>query len=409
MVNRPKYDRKSSLKVRSGATAKPIHGVFQPHQISQKPLAWKEALCGNDHEEWKGIEFHTAKEDQMDLEDCFVGSFERLSMHRASKIFSLRKDSSLLIPKERFVWVLLLVVPLHAWKEDLFRLLVETSGVFVKTDAASLKKERMDRVRVLISTSFLSKIDSSVKVRIDDLVMEIRILEDRWGEEGWMPETGVGKINEGSCGADVNPEQKTLGIIRETNVFLKKDGIGHSLNIESSKFEKVSDIREVEPSLQALGDTRTKRKSESKRNGPFKDSTFEVEGVSGSNKSSRGVIPIPSESNHFKSVPNRSNRRNQIRLSTVSESSRIGNGEFSSSANEVDSVPPSSIRPNEVSPISRGGHVRVDAERLWGIGKQLEVTFLGDDAVMTDALKDMEAKDELLAARSNHGFDVGNQ
>ncbi|KAK7283204.1 hypothetical protein RIF29_12576 [Crotalaria pallida] len=473
-----------------------------------------------------------------------------------------------LFPKERFVWVIILGVSLHAWNEEFFRLVTKSSREFIKSDSSTMRKERMDRAKVLISTSIVTKVDSVAQVKVDDMVIEIRVMEERWGgddlggkeyasrqrrwdsdeefsssshsyfngagemsgfetEEEWVTETGageVGTVNEGCLGDGDLVCQKVLSIVQETNEFQiqgsEKDGGGKGAAVESPLFERdipfSSDKKETEPFLAISHDTRfsdvlprsrdgslpkdgliemdsenglllghsgnssavketpnsikqiglcvtqtnpkiilsrspskqvnstgpdfviclngpslsavaprryvQKKTTGKERRGVFKGSKFETGSTFGLKNQ---VASVKKRNKGLRSKPkallcqptkrlmiqcsqrkssSRSNRRRLSRLSTVSESSAVGN---SDSLSHTNNCPP--VSSEEGKHHIREGKARINAERLWSTGKQMRVTFPGEDEMMIEALKDLEVRDELLAAQSNHGDQYVNQ
>lgn len=61
-------------------------------------------------------------------------------------------DGLLLIPVKRGgAWVRVYGVPLQAWSEDFFKLCVMSVGRFIRADACSIDKAKLDYVRVLIT------------------------------------------------------------------------------------------------------------------------------------------------------------------------------------------------------------------------------------------------------------------
>ncbi|KAK7258739.1 hypothetical protein RIF29_24323 [Crotalaria pallida] len=97
--------------------------------------------------------------------------------------------------------------------------------------------------------------------------------------------------------------------------------------------------------------------------------------------------------------------------STVSESSLLGSTTMMVSERASDSRSPQSEAYSRQSDQSRQriSRNKEDDARLLEIGKQLGVSFHGDDALMIEALDDLEDRDELLAGHYDRGVDVGVQ
>ncbi|OIV93204.1 hypothetical protein TanjilG_24419 [Lupinus angustifolius] len=80
--------------------------------------------------------------------------------------------------KERMIWVRCIRVPIHAWTVEFFRFLAEKIRVFIKVDDKTLNIERLDFGRVLIATSQWSNVEVNQRVLIEDLIFDLRILEE---------------------------------------------------------------------------------------------------------------------------------------------------------------------------------------------------------------------------------------
>ncbi|MCH84634.1 DUF4283 domain protein, partial [Trifolium medium] len=79
---------------------------------------------------------------------------------------------------DRVVWIRIFGTPVHAWKKDFFKKIVESFGEFLVLDWDTSQKRRLDFARVLIKTSYLSFINQLEKVKIDNLFFVIRVLEE---------------------------------------------------------------------------------------------------------------------------------------------------------------------------------------------------------------------------------------
>jgi hypothetical protein len=78
----------------------------------------------------------------------------------------------------RVVWIRIFGTPVHAWKEDFFKKIVEPFGELLVLDWDTSQKRRLDFARVLIKTSSSSFINQVDKVKIDNLFFMIRVLEE---------------------------------------------------------------------------------------------------------------------------------------------------------------------------------------------------------------------------------------
>jgi hypothetical protein len=81
---------------------------------------------------------------------------------------------------EQGAWVRLYGVPFHAWNEVFFKLCVMDVGRFVRADACTVDKTRIDFARILISTTQLDIVNSSSDFIIDGGNYSIKLVEE-WG------------------------------------------------------------------------------------------------------------------------------------------------------------------------------------------------------------------------------------
>ncbi|KAK2376927.1 zinc finger CCCH domain-containing protein [Trifolium repens] len=82
------------------------------------------------------------------------------------------------IASDRTIWMRLYGVPVHAWRENFFKKILESTGEVITPDEDTCKRRRFDYARVLIRTSALSFINQVEKVKIDEDFFVVRILEE---------------------------------------------------------------------------------------------------------------------------------------------------------------------------------------------------------------------------------------
>jgi hypothetical protein len=82
------------------------------------------------------------------------------------------------ISSDRSIWIRVYGVPVHAWRENFFKRILECTGEVIVLDDDTLKKRRFDYARVLIRTSALSFINQVEKVKIDEDFFVVRLLEE---------------------------------------------------------------------------------------------------------------------------------------------------------------------------------------------------------------------------------------
>ncbi|GLU16543.1 hypothetical protein SLE2022_329740 [Rubroshorea leprosula] len=92
--------------------------------------------------------------------------------------------------KSRMMWVRISGVPLKAWGERCFRMIGETIGEVLMVHEDTKKKSILWDGRVLILCSDTSKISKQVKLKVEEQVYEIEIVEEEWrsNPDWWLPE-----------------------------------------------------------------------------------------------------------------------------------------------------------------------------------------------------------------------------
>lgn len=78
----------------------------------------------------------------------------------------------------RLVWVQIIWVPPHSWCEDFYKNIVGRVGSHVNMDDPTRKRERFDIGRVLISATSPEAINIMLKVKINNGLFFIRLLEE---------------------------------------------------------------------------------------------------------------------------------------------------------------------------------------------------------------------------------------
>lgn len=86
------------------------------------------------------------------------------------------------VPKHCHVWVRCQGIPLHAWDMSFFKKFVTLFGLFVMLDDRTDNKSRLDLARILIQTSSLEVINCLIKVKINDLIFSIRVVEEPFSD-----------------------------------------------------------------------------------------------------------------------------------------------------------------------------------------------------------------------------------
>ncbi|KAL8537033.1 hypothetical protein ACS0TY_012283 [Phlomoides rotata] len=84
----------------------------------------------------------------------------------------------------RKVWTRWYGIPAQAWTPRFFKLVSANVGSFVKLDAISESKKRLDVARVLISVPFLNDVNQTFDVDIEGRIFRIRIVEEfDWSQD----------------------------------------------------------------------------------------------------------------------------------------------------------------------------------------------------------------------------------
>lgn len=96
--------------------------------------------------------------------------------------YDVRQWSSALVVKERGAWLRCQGVPLHAWSDNFFEMIAISFGTFVSMDWSSMQKKRLDVARMLIRTSSWEVVNRLIKVQVNGLFYNIRVIEEPFPE-----------------------------------------------------------------------------------------------------------------------------------------------------------------------------------------------------------------------------------
>lgn len=91
---------------------------------------------------------------------------------------SLKPWKSEMVTKDRSVWLNITGVSLHAWREEFFCTIVTLVGKFVNLDESTRMRTRLDVGRVFATVSDPEAINRVVKVKINDGIFTIRMVEN---------------------------------------------------------------------------------------------------------------------------------------------------------------------------------------------------------------------------------------
>ncbi|KAK7268475.1 hypothetical protein RIF29_21174 [Crotalaria pallida] len=415
-------------------------------QQKEKYPGRKDSVVGSLIEDWRGIRFTPEAEVLEELQQCFVATMlggpfvllksgdkseiQEVLVKEAKWVEKLFKNvqpwTTSFVPKERFVWVLLLGIPSHGWKDDLFSMVVNNFGTFIRSDATTSRKDRLDVARILVSTSKISSIECSIKVKILDDLMSIRIkedhsycidkevspyshphnsdkgseddessfdtffegIEDMGGEED--EKESCDREDGGERVVDISPGQRATDIIRKTNGLHFVDGDRAGNIAEFSLHEKVTT-----PSLCLLSNARLRASKEISRdtrvNGMKEDSNSIVSGspLDGRRSGPMGTTSLVQETPLELVSEGEPEKKsfNELGLHVCLKGPNI----LASQNNR--SLGGRKLVAHKRLGLFQGSKFEVDREdaaRLWELGKQIGISFHGDEDIMIEALNDLE-------------------
>ncbi|KAK7277149.1 hypothetical protein RIF29_18300 [Crotalaria pallida] len=102
-----------------------------------------------------------------------------------SIFLEMRKWSPSEVVRERYVWIRCFGIPVQAWEEDFFSMLASKWGRMVELERKTKNRERLDIGSFLIATTSNRCIDESIPVKVGDLIVDIRVVEDPLEMMGW--------------------------------------------------------------------------------------------------------------------------------------------------------------------------------------------------------------------------------
>lgn len=79
---------------------------------------------------------------------------------------------------ERFVWLSCQGMPLNTWNAKVFKQIGEIWGSFVMLDEDTLKDKVFMKGKMLIATELVSKIDKWIKLEVQGVVYDVKILQE---------------------------------------------------------------------------------------------------------------------------------------------------------------------------------------------------------------------------------------
>jgi hypothetical protein len=92
--------------------------------------------------------------------------------------FDIKPWSPVLVNVNREVWVKVYGIPIHAWGDNLFKLLGARFGEFVDYDEPTASKLSLDVARLKLSTPIRSRIETPVAVSVMGVIFEVWVVEE---------------------------------------------------------------------------------------------------------------------------------------------------------------------------------------------------------------------------------------
>ncbi|GLT47288.1 hypothetical protein SLA2020_209950 [Shorea laevis] len=89
------------------------------------------------------------------------------------------------IAEERFVWVRIQGIPLHAWSEESLTTIGNHVGKLISIDEYTLSKECLDVARILVSTKTQLTINEEFILKVKNNRYRIALIEENWRTDPW--------------------------------------------------------------------------------------------------------------------------------------------------------------------------------------------------------------------------------
>lgn len=137
--------------------------------------------------------------------------------------YDVRGWSPEMVAKEREAWIRCQGVPLHAWNSQFFEQIVGCLGSFISMDSGSMNGSSFDMARVMIRTSSWEVINRVIKVRINGLFYNIRLIEEPFVENAF----GIRR----SSTNDGSKSSSSSDSLSLSNFFVGSD-MGNSIDTE---------------------------------------------------------------------------------------------------------------------------------------------------------------------------------
>ncbi|GKU96309.1 hypothetical protein SLEP1_g9557 [Rubroshorea leprosula] len=100
------------------------------------------------------------------------------------------------IAEERFVWVRIQGLPIHAWSEESLSTIGNQVGKLVSIDEYTLSKECLDAARMLVSTKSKLAINEDFILKVKNKSFHIAVVEENWRTDPWWLKKIASSIDE---------------------------------------------------------------------------------------------------------------------------------------------------------------------------------------------------------------------
>lgn len=91
-----------------------------------------------------------------------------------------------IVVRERYTWIKCFGIPVHVWEECFFKFILMGKGTLIDIDESTKSKRRLDLARVLVKTGMNDWCNCNVMVKIGEMVHNIRLVEEIFGNQDPM-------------------------------------------------------------------------------------------------------------------------------------------------------------------------------------------------------------------------------
>ncbi|WJX32140.1 hypothetical protein P8452_20505 [Trifolium repens] len=140
-----------------------------------------------------------------------VGELERMIKTKEEWLgyyfFKVRPWSPNMVNVKRELWVKVFGIPLHAWGDNLFKVVGARFGEFIDYDDTTASRARLDVARLKIATSIRSRIEAPVEIVVMGMVFELWVVEEEGEKRNIVVEEGVQGSDRSWGGSSAYPKK----------------------------------------------------------------------------------------------------------------------------------------------------------------------------------------------------------